>query len=143
MGSRGPIPKRSEERHRRNTDYNTVQVPVSATAEVTPPERPLNWCKAAQRIWDSLVESRQSVFFQPSDWAYAWFMCDEITRYVKNKKQNGQVLSSINTMLTSLLMTEGERRRAGIEIVNANKTDEGDAVVESMEKWARKAKQIG
>lgn len=137
MGSRGPVPKRSESRQRRNSPEPT-QVPTGVV-EVKQPSGSRSWSPSARKIWKSLGDSGQARFFQPSDWAYAQFVMEEITRYQSGDRQNGQVLSGLLSALTSLLMTEGDRRRAGIELTSPQAgKDSGLASVEVMDKWKRK-----
>ncbi|WP_279106507.1 hypothetical protein [Mobiluncus curtisii] len=135
MGSRGPVGKRSEDRIRRNKPdggLTIVDMPASVCA---PPEPDDEWCVAARRIWDSLVSSGQSRFYEPSDWAYAQFAMDEMSRYVKNGKQVGDRLSAIDSMLVRLLLTEGDRRRAGLELSRA--VDDASER-EAAKAWAKK-----
>lgn len=137
MGSRGPVPKRSESRHRRNSPE-----PTRAPSEAQGAKQPrgsASWSASAKRIWKSLGASGQARFFEPSDWAFAQFVMDEMTRYQDGERQNGQVLTGLLSALTSLMVTEGDRRRAGIEL--ARPTGEGDgepAQVEVMDKWRQR-----
>lgn len=135
MGSRGPVGKRSDDRIRRNKPdggLTVVEMPVPVCA---PPEPDEGWCLAARRIWDSLVLSGQSRFYEPSDWAYAQFVMDEMTRYARNGQQIGDRLSAIDSMLVRLLLTEGDRRRAGLELSRA--VDDASER-EAARAWAKK-----
>lgn len=119
VGSRGPVGKRSEDRVRRNKSAGVLTVVDMPVPACVPPEPDEGWCLAARRIWDSLVLSGQSRFYEPSDWAYAQFVMGEMTRYVENGQQIGDRLSAIDSMLVRLLLTEADRRRAGLELSRA------------------------
>lgn len=137
MGTRGPVPKRSEDRHRRNDPDVPLKVGKGA-AVVSIPEPNKFWPDAVRRLWDSLADSGQSAFYEPSDWAYAYFLLDEMSRYVENERQNGQVLSSLLTGLSNLLVTEGDRRRVSVELVRAgSEEDEDAAMVAVMDEWRK------
>lgn len=136
MGSRGRIPKRNEERVARNKDRMLQEVEIDTSPAVQPQPDP-SWCPAARRIWDAMGVSAQTRFYEASDWAYAQFALDEVTRYIESGKQSGIVLASVDSMLTRLLLTEGDRRRAGIEIQHAQDTNETE-MREGMGAWAHK-----
>lgn len=135
MGSRGPVPKRSEDRKRRNkTPGGSVK--ACGAARVNVPRGNSDWAAVAKRLYKGLRDSGQSRFFEPSDWAFAYFMMDEITRYTECGRQNGQVLSSLLSGLSSLLVTEGERRRVGMELTRSDsQPGDGEKNVLVMEQW--------
>lgn len=132
VGVKGPVPKRSEDRHRRNSPEPS-RIVVSGGAAPQPEGDPL-WCPAAQRLWRAWGESGQSRFFQASDWAFAQFLCDELTYYLSFKRHNGQILAQIMSGLSSLLTTEGDRRRVQVELV-AEDPKAGSGSVEVMAEW--------
>jgi len=132
VGVKGPVPKRSEDRHRRNSPEPS-RIVVSGGAAPQPEGDPL-WCPAAQRLWRAWGESGQSRFFQASDWAFAQFLCDELTYYLSFKRHNGQILAQIMSGLSSLLTTEGDRRRVQVELV-AEDPKAGFGSVEVMAEW--------
>ena len=119
MGVKGPVPKRSEDRHRRNSPEPS-RIVVSGGAAPQPEGDPL-WCPAAQRLWRAWGESGQSRFFQASD-------------YLSFKRHNGQILAQIMSGLSSLLTTEGDRRRVQVELV-AEDPKAGSGSVEVMAEW--------
>lgn len=118
-GRSGPIPKRSTERVRRNEDNGPVEH-LAVQGEVKVPE--LGIVGAHPMIvdfWDSLKESGQTKYYEPSDWQFArwtlWFMNDLIW----SEKPSAVMLQTINSALSDLLVTEGERRRVRLEIDRA------------------------
>lgn len=120
MGSRGPIPKRSEERRRRNK----VDGPELVTAPSGPPtELPdlpdpdPNWHEIATDWYLSLRESGQAAFYEPSDWAVARYVAELMSRALSSDRPpNGQYVAALNSAMSSLLTTEGDRRRARMEL---------------------------
>ncbi len=138
MGSRGPVPKHSEDRKRRNAPASSspvVESVVIPAGEVVVPEADANWHPIALRLWDSLALSGQSKFYEPSDWALAYSLMDDLTYYKFATKRSGQMLASIYAQMSSLLITEGDRRRIGIELARKTSEELESAGVMEMNKW--------
>lgn len=82
-GTRGPIPKREDLRVRRNKEGGEVTEGPSGgywPAHVEPDEK---WHPIARLLWDSMEESGQSQFYEPSDWATAYWLCEAMSRELK------------------------------------------------------------
>lgn len=160
-GTRGPLPKRTEERRRRNKPERPVdrvaiggdiddlfgddmpdeQVEHRIQAKdfepvVQPPADP-EWHEVARMIYESLPDSGESIFFEPSDWAAAYLICESISRdlsdqwinigtalepeMVKQKvPMKGANLAAYMKGLGELGVTEGARRRLSIELTRAD-----------------------
>ncbi|MFD7861859.1 hypothetical protein [Streptomyces sp. NPDC059783] len=127
MGARGPIPKRSAERRRRNKDdgVDLVQAPSGAPPDLPDlPEPDGHWHSIATEWYLSLRESGQAAFYQPSDWAMARYAAELMSRgLAADRPPNGQYVAALNSVMASLLTTEGDRRRARIEL--ERKTPDG------------------
>ena len=137
MGNRGPVPKRSEDRKRRNEgEIETTKVEVSGVVEV--PEANPEWHPIARRLWESLEGSGQSRFYEPSDWALAYSLCDDLSYYKLARVRSGQMLASIMSALSSLLLTEGDRRRVALELSRPEADGGKDDKVTRMDEWKRK-----
>lgn len=131
MGQRGPVPKRSSERRRQNKDSQPLKVTVAGPAAAMPPVDP-EWHPIAQRTYESLAESGQSEFYEPSDWALAYLGAESMSRdlqpqFVGLAERTGEpVFASIPLKGASLAaylkwsgllgMTMGDRLRMGIEL---------------------------
>ncbi len=114
--SRGPIPKRSDQRIRRNRPDVEIET-VSAIGVVPVPEFDLSDVHPlVNELFLSLKDSAQSRFYEPSDWAYAKFTLHFADVLLKSSRPSGQLLSTVQTMLTDLLLTEGARRRVRLEV---------------------------
>ena len=127
-GARGPIPKRDEERVRRNIPDNpTTTIPVIGTV-VIPDLGDVSFGGETHPIIEEMYESMKVSaavkFFEPTDWTYARLTLLTLNQELIAAKQQGRPigamkLSAINQMLSALLLTEGDRRRARLEIERA------------------------
>lgn len=117
-GRSGRTPKRSEERmgHRSKAEMAAVQkVPVQAGVVDQPPSDP-EWHPLAQDWYESLAESGQSIFFEPSDWAAARYLAAIMTRNITAPRFNAQLFGSLWTAMNDLMTTEASRRRLRLEL---------------------------
>lgn len=115
MGVRGPVPKRSDQRVRRNKDEDLEK--VEAIGVVRMPHLGLdNPHPLVVDLYLSLAESAQSRFYEPSDWHYARFALHFADVLLKSARPSSQLLASVQTMLTDLLVSEGSRRRVRLEV---------------------------
>jgi hypothetical protein len=116
MGTRGPVPKRSEQRIRRNrTDAPTESVTELGTVHA--PELGFeNPHPLVEEWYRALTESAQARYFEPSDWQTARFVAHTMDRYVRSSKPSSQMFAALMSAMSDLLVTEGARRRVRIEI---------------------------
>lgn len=144
--SRGPVPKRSQARRRRNkTDESGADITVEhVELDMPPVEHPEpnpGWHPAALAIWKGAVESGITVFWEPSDWAVLALTCSQISQEyaddliiekvklpMDGNMGGGEELvygsrpmpagkfTAVLKALGSLGMTEGDRRRMHIEL---------------------------
>lgn len=140
MGTRGPVPKRQEDKHHRIKPAIEVKRGKSGMSEdYKPPIKNKNWSNLAKKLWDELKKSGQTRFYEPSDWAVAYLLCETVTEFQRSKMKNGQMLASIQSLMSDLLMTEGARRRVGIELDRKTVEEvERDENVLVMSKWREK-----
>lgn len=141
MGSRGPVPNRSEDlarpRERKGGDQQEVTHGVLLPVEI--PEPDAEWHPIARMLWDSLAVSGQADFYQQSDWAFAYSVCEDLSMYkqplVNSKtgeqyyKRSGQMLQTIYSAFERLLVSEGDRRRVRLELQAPEPEGEGAAVL--------------
>ena len=142
MGTRGPVPKRTESLngHRSKDELAGSKVTKALGADdVSQPEPDPDWHPIARRLWDSLAESGQSRFYEPSDWAVAYSLMDDLSYYKSSSKRSGQMLATIMSAMSSLLVTEGDRRRVQIELARPNAEDSEESTkVAVMDKWRQR-----
>lgn len=149
MGSRGPMPKRAEDRVRRNKAPEGAAREVRDVSElrVSVPSAEKWWSPSAQRMWRALRKDAKAGIGPRtnSDWAHAHFLMGELTRYQEGERQNGQVLTSLLSAFDNHEVSEGARRRMGIELSLAESgvADGQVSKVTVMEQWAERAKARG
>jgi len=112
------IPRREEElarpRSRKGKDQQPVKRGVMRTAMVPEPDE--NWHPVATRLYLSALDSGQRDFYQSSDIALLWSLCDDLSDFKKAGRRSAQMAAVIYTALSKLLLTEGDRRIARIEL---------------------------
>ena len=143
----GPVPKRSEERRRRNArteaGASTEVEKLEAPGSVDAPEPDEDWHPIALGLYRSVEDSAFRRFYEPSDWMVLFLTCESLSRdlgeqFVGVNEATGEVLkdtiplkgaslTAYSRVFASLLLTDGERRRLRLEI------DRRDAV-EALEK---------
>jgi hypothetical protein len=132
-GAGGPPPKRSDQRRRSNLPVagEPRKAPAGEPFEV--PEGDEDWHPIALRWFNSLKTSGQSAFYVESDWLTAFAVAESMSREFKpqvvvvghGKDATVEMhelppkAASLTAWLkgaASLLATEGDRRRAGLEL---------------------------
>ncbi len=138
MGSRGPVPSRKDELsgHRSKDElWGDTVTRAPGAVEVDVPEADPLWDPIAKRLWESMALSGQARFYEPSDWAYAYSVMDDLSYYKQQAKRSGQMLTAINAAMTTLLLTEGDRRRVAMELQRGPAVDADAPNVEDMQSW--------
>jgi hypothetical protein len=74
------------------------------------------WHKIAKDLYNSTKRSGQADFYQQSDVAMLWSLCEDLSVYKNSTKRSGQMLQTIYSTFSNLLITEGDRRRVRIEL---------------------------
>lgn len=115
-GTRGPIPKRSNERIRRNAEGKNVEKVTAIGAVMIPPLNLDDPHPIITDLYRSLTESAQRKYYEPSDWQYARLTLHFADQLLKSSRPSAQLLATVNQMLNSLLVSEGDRRRVQLEI---------------------------
>lgn len=112
MGARGPVPKRDDQRRNRNTPKAEV---LPADPVVIPPT-PRDWHPLAKEMFNSLKVSGQRTLYAQSDWAYAKVTCARMSQLLFEGSTSGSAWAPVDAGLARLLATEGDRRRARLEL---------------------------
>lgn len=128
----GPVPKRSEQRIRRNKT-NTDKVTVEGKVDVPEPED--YWHPIARDWFVSLQQSGQSKYYEASDWQTARYLAEAIHRNLDASRFSAQLFASIQTAMNQLLVTEGARRRLRMEIDRVDAEAEADKAEEAIEQY--------
>jgi hypothetical protein len=131
MAAHGPMPKRPEERRRRNkSETPQSSVEMRGVVEIPPPNP--RWHKLAIQLYESLTISGQTQFFEPSDWAEVQLLAESLSRDLKAQvvgihpetgkpimaqvPLKGASLAAYLKAFAGLGVSEGDRRRMGITI---------------------------
>lgn len=116
MGSGGgPIPKRTEERRRRNKPETPLKT-VTVEGAVKIPKADPTWHPRARRLYESFEHSGMVKFWEPSDWHTAKLLMHLLSVELRKTKPSPAMVGVVMAGLTKLGATEGDRRRMGIEI---------------------------
>lgn len=135
MGTRGPAPKRSDQRRRRNKPaVPTSRVEIPGVVPVPPPDE--SWDPRAVAWYESLAESGQSRFYEPADWRTAHLCASLISDVLREPK--AAMVQQIRGLMTDLLVTEGARRRVSLELERPSVPSEGDEVVAELDAYRRR-----
>jgi hypothetical protein len=153
-GAGGPPPKRSDQRRRRNKPAAGA-VTKSRGRRAQMPAADESWHPVALAWYRALGESGQAAFYQASDWATAFAAAETLSRELHPQPMvvgNGAdarvemhklpvkaaTLAAFLKSCTSLLATEGDRRRAAIELEEPESdkgSAEGGSSVSSLDAW--------
>lgn len=131
-----PIPRREETlaRPRSRKGGNRASVTHGQMRPVTVPAPDPNWHPAATQLFEAAGRSGQQDWYQDSDWAVLWSLCEDLSHYKQAARRSGQLAATIYSAMSSLLLTEGERRRMRIELERPA-PDEDDASVTAIQDY--------
>ncbi|WP_234315017.1 hypothetical protein [Streptomyces sp. NRRL F-5135] len=106
--------------HRSKNEKDSITKAPSGAPDGLPdlPEPSPLWDPIATDWYLSLRESGQAAFYEPSDWAVARYAAELMSRVLdcSERGPNGQLVAALNSVMSSLLTTEGDRRRARMEL---------------------------
>src|SRR5688572_8527359 len=112
MGTRGPAPKRIQERLGHISKATKAEVStVVRQGPVRVPAADKNWHPIALRWYRSLKDSGESEWYEPSDWAAAQYVAQAMSKNLSDQKFSAVLFSSVWSAMESLLTTEAARRR--------------------------------
>lgn len=134
----GPVPKRSDQRRRRNKDVTGLHIvkDLPAATRTKPPRVSSSWHPLMKDWFRSLKESGQSAFYEPSDWQTARLLAEIMSQELNSGDViKASMLTEFNRAAASLLTTEGERRRLRVELQTGESSAGDDVVVSTMENY--------
>lgn len=116
MAFSGPVPKRDAERIRRNKpEVPTDTVEMIGSVEI--PELDIdNPHPLIVDLYNSLKQSGQARYYEPSDWQIARFCLHFANQLVWSGKPSSMMMQQVTGMLSDLLVSEAQRRRVRMEI---------------------------
>lgn len=129
----GPVPKREEDRQRTNAPEIPIDH-VEVYGEVPIPELnlPFGADPMVVDFYKSLQTSATARYYEPSDWEYARLTCFIMQTIVSSRKPSAEMFKALQTAMSNLLVTEGDRRRLRIEIERASEKPKQTAEEEHM-----------
>lgn len=130
----GPVPKRSDQRRRRNKTDTTK---AESDGDVRGPRLIGRHSAVATRWYEALRRSGQARFYEPSDWAAAELTVVAIDEFMK--KPSAMMLQSVQSLMTNLLTTEGDRRRVHLELERAREGTAVDGPVALLDEYRRRS----
>lgn len=74
------------------------------------------WHPTARMLWDSAFTSGQSDYYQDSDLAVLFHICEELSEYKNSTRRSAQLLGEISKLMGGLMFTEGDRRQVRLEL---------------------------
>ncbi|MFY1688168.1 hypothetical protein [Plantactinospora sp. WMMB782] len=148
MGQRGPVPNRSDDlaRPRERKGGDTQPVTKGKARPIFWPEPDPDWHPIALMLWESCQISGQADFYQQSDIALLYSLCEDLSHYKtstyvdkdgveRTAKRSGQMLQTIYSSFERLLIAEGDRRRVRLELDEEEQGE--DASVTVMDDYKR------
>lgn len=142
MGRRGPAPKRTDQRRRRNSPaaglrqvelYGRVEPPALDLEDVHP---------VAEDFYNALLISGQTRYYEPSDWQRARVFVKLLSDQLKAGKPSSMMYAALQRDMDALLVSEPERRRVQMEISREpTDTSAEDAEVAQMQEYRRIAEE--
>lgn len=125
MGSRGPAGKRSDQQMGHRTQAEKADVTkVAMKGPVDIPELGFEAHELVTSLYHSLAQSGQAKFYEPSDWQYARIIMSQLNDYLSQEKKSPTMFGEIMSALTSLMLTEGDRRRLKMEIDRSDNSEQ-------------------
>lgn len=127
----GPPPKRDGQRRRRNKTVpaqNAVSDGVTRGYALDGEHSVLGL-----RMWEALRVSGQAQFYEESDWAVAEMLVTAVDAFAR--RPSAMMLAAINSMSSSLLLTEGDRRRSKLELERSVPEEEAEDDVSELSEF--------
>jgi hypothetical protein len=118
MAQYGPVPERRENLigHPRVAESEREPISHAPAAEVKWYHPGADWHPIARQLYLSAKKSGQAVYYQQSDIALLYSVCEDLSDFKKAGRRSAQMASAIYSALTGLLLSEGDRRRVRIEL---------------------------
>jgi hypothetical protein len=136
MGTRGPVPQRTDQRRRRNKNPDGATTRGPGAPRVKPPTADAGWHQLAQDYFSAAAKSGQSAWYEPSDWQHLRVSCEVLSRMLVSGRLSAQLYAAWAADSSRLLVTEGDRRRVRLELDRKKAEDPDKAAgVASMDEW--------
>ena len=135
MGTRGPVGKRKDQKHGHISKAERDSVRKAGQAIPASPPDAGDWSHGITQWYESLAESGQSVWYSAADWASAWLMADAMNDELAEGPMKAATVANWLKLNASLLATEGDRRRAAVELQLPEPESDGPSEVTDIRSW--------
>ncbi len=89
-----PAQKKPDHQRRRNAGSEPADDVITGPAEIEIPRAKSSWHPVARQWYESLAQSAQIAYYQPSDWAYAFMVAESLSRDLKPRVVGTELLTS-------------------------------------------------
>lgn len=110
----GPVPKRSDQRRRRNAPAFGLDKVEGAAAVI--PELDQDVHALAEDWYLSLAAGAEAAFYTPAIWQRARIVAVMLSKVLESGRPSSQMYAALQADMKSLLVDAGELRRLGIEV---------------------------
>ena len=119
----GPVPKRSDQRVRRNKTAPVSKLRAVGVVDV--PELGLvDPDPLVAELWASQHASAQRQYMEPSDWSHFKVMLRLLDGQLKSSRLNANLMQVVESMMSKHGVAEGHRRQLRIEVERASEVVE-------------------
>jgi hypothetical protein len=134
-GRNPALPPKGQEAHTQRVSWEQHDF-LNAPVAVPKPDK--DWHPVARAWFESLAQSGQHVFYEPSDWQTAWLLAESISRDLRPQfvgvthpapgtgessepiyepiPMRGASLTAYVKAMSGLMVTEGQRRQFRVEV---------------------------
>lgn len=116
MGARGPVGKRSDQKHGHRSKEELAADKAPAGVELSWLEPDEGWHVIARNWYEACRASGVAVFWEQTDVATIYYIAESMSRNLTAGKFNAMHYSSVISSMSDLGITEGSRRRMKIEL---------------------------
>lgn len=124
----GPVPKRSDQRRRRNAPKHELAKVSGAAVEA--PSLGLDLHPLVSDWYASLASGPESQFYTPAIWQRARLVAKMLDTVVTAGRPSSTMYAALQQDMKSLLVDAGELRRLGIEVQAAEESAPADNVID-------------
>lgn len=129
MGSRGPVPKRSDHLHGHRSKADKARVDKVEGAATSIPELGFDAHPIVADWYAALADGPEAQFYSPAMWHRARVVARMLSGVLEAGRPSAQMYSALQQDMKSLLVDAGELRRLGIE-VQAAEPEAADNVID-------------
>lgn len=124
----GPVPKRSDQRRRRNAP--AIPIEKVAGAASSQPELGIEVHGLVADWYAALAQGPEAQFYTPAMWQRARIVARMLDGVLTSGRPSSQMYAALQADMKSLLVDAGELRRLGIEVQAVEAAPAADNVID-------------